>query len=609
MTLDGTQHRRRDPRGRATGASEQGGQSVRATFAALLLVLLLAALDQTIISTALPTIVGDLGGLNHLSWVVTAYLLSSTVVGPIYGKLGDLYGRKVVLQVALAIFILGSALCGTSQDMGSLIAFRAVQGIGGGGLVVVVMAVVGDLVSPRDRGRYQGYFGAVFGVATVLGPLLGGFFVDNLSWRWIFYVNLPLGVAASVVIARTFHANRSQKTPVIDYLGAALLAGSLTSLVLYTSLGGTTYPWGAPGMIGLLVGGFVLLLAFVYVEKRATDAILPLSLFRNRVFGTTCAISFGIGLALFGSVTYIPIYLQIAKGHSATESGLLMTPMMVGLLITSIASGQIIARTGRYKPFPILGTAIATVGLLLLSRLDPETSTVTAGAYMLVLGLGLGLVMQVLVLLAQNSVDYRNLGVATSGVTLFRQVGGCIGVALFGAIFSNEFTANLRHALPGVHATGSLDLAEIKRLPPGAHDAYIHALTDALHPVFLAAAGVCAIAFVLACLLPEVALRTTAGAPSPGNGHEPAQEVSSERELERALSVLGSRQQRREAPTRASTARVTPAQLLEIRCARLRELVADWEPDRHEEIREIIDALGRDLVAKDAEAARRMLIT
>jgi EmrB/QacA subfamily drug resistance transporter len=596
MTRDGTLHRPRPPRGRASGASDQGAQSVRATFAALMLVLLLASLDQTIVSTALPTIVGDLGGLNHLSWVVTSYLLSSTVVGPIYGKLGDLYGRKVVLQTALAIFIVGSALCGTSQDMASLIAFRAVQGLGGGGLVVVVMAVVGDLVSPRDRGRYQGYFGAVFGVAVVIGPLLGGFFVDNLSWRWIFYVNLPLGVAAFVVIARTFHAKRSETKPVIDYFGAPLLAGSLTALVLYTSLGGTTYPWGAPGMVALLVGGFVLLLAFGYAEQRAADPLLPLSLFRNRVFGTACAISFAIGLALFGSVTYIPLYLQAAKGHTATESGLLMTPMMAGMLMTSIASGQIISRTGRYKRFPVLGTAIATVGLLLLSRLAPETSTLTAGAYMLVLGLGLGLVMQVLVLVAQNSVDYTNLGVATSGVTLFRQVGGCVGVALFGAIFSNEFTAHLRGALPGAHATGSLNLTEVRRLPPGAHYAYVHALTDALHPVFLAAAGVCTVAFVLACLLPEVPLRTTAGAPSPGAGYEPAQDASSERELERVLSVLGGRQQRRAAPTGASAAGVTPAQLVEIRCAQLRELVADWEPDRHEEIGKIVDALGRDLV-------------
>jgi EmrB/QacA subfamily drug resistance transporter len=494
--------------------SEHGGQSVRLVFGALMLVLLLAALDQTIVSTALPTIVGDLGGLDRLSWVVTAYLLTSTVSGPIYGKLGDIYGRKAVLQTALVIFIVGSALCGTSQNMAELIAFRAVQGLGGGGLVVVTLAVVGDLVSPRERGRYQGYFGAVFGVATVLGPLLGGFFVDNLSWRFIFYVNLPLGLAAFMVIARAFRARHSEAKSLIDYLGAALLTGGLSAIVLYTSLGGTTYPWGAPRMIVLLTGGLAMLIAFAFAEARAQDPILPLSLFRSRVYGTACAISFGVGLALFGSVTYVPLYLQVAKGHTPTESGLLMTPMMAGMLITSIASGQLITRFGHYKPFPILGTAVATLGLLLLSRLQPETSTVTAGAYMLVLGLGLGLVMQVLTLVAQNSVDYRQLGVATSGVTLFRQVGGCIGVAAFGAIFSNQFTANLHRELPGVHGTASLKVSAVKHLPAGVHDAYAHALTDALHPVFVAAAGILAGAFVLACLLPEVSLRTTAGAPS-----------------------------------------------------------------------------------------------
>ena len=579
----------------ARATPPHGGQSIRATFAALMLVVLLASLDQTIVSTALPTIVGDLGGIDGLSWVVTAYLLSSTVVGPIYGKLGDLYGRKVVLLSALAVFLVGSALCGTSQDMGSLIAFRAIQGIGGGGLVVITMAVIGDLVSPRERGRYQGYFGAVFGVATVLGPLLGGFFVDSLSWQWIFYVNLPLGVAAFVVIAKTFTTTqRSTAKPLIDYAGAALLTGGLAAIVLYTSLGGTTFDWSAPGMVALLVGGFALLVGFALVESRAKDPILPLSLFRNRVFGTACAISFAVGAALFGSVTFIPLYLQVAKGHTATESGLLLTPMMAGMLITSIASGQLIARYGHYRPFPILGTSITTIGLLLLSRLQPDTSTLTAGAYMLVLGLGLGLVMQVLVLVAQNSVDYKHLGVATSGVTLFRQVGGCIGVALFGAIFSNELTANLQRALPGADTTGSLDVAAIERLPAGVHDAYVQALTDALHPVFLAAAGVAAIAVVLACLLPEVPLRKTAGAPSPGAGFEPAQDTSSERELERALSVLGRRQERRGAPARGSSGATLP-QLVDARRAQLRELVADWEPDRHAEIDRIVDALGRDL--------------
>jgi EmrB/QacA subfamily drug resistance transporter len=391
-------------------------------------VLLLASLDQTIVSTALPTIVGDLGGISKLSWVVTAYLLASTVVGPVYGKLGDLYGRKLVLQAAIVIFLVGSALCGISQNMTELIVFRALQGLGGGGLFVVTIAVVGDIIAPRERGRYQGFFGAVFGVSTVIGPLLGGFFVDNLSWRWIFYVNLPIGVLALAVIATAFQAARDQVPHTIDYLGAVLLAGGLSAIVLYTSLGGTTYGWGSPGMIALIVGGVVLLTAFVFAEARAPEPILPLESFRNRVFTVTSAVGFIIGLALFGAITYLPLYLQDVKGHSPTTSGLLITPMMAGLLITSIGSGQLISRFGRYKPFPIAGTAIAAVGLLLLSRLQVGTSTVAAGAFMLVLGLGLGLVLQVLVLAAQNAVDYEYLGVASSGSTLFRQIGGSIGV-------------------------------------------------------------------------------------------------------------------------------------------------------------------------------------
>ena len=335
-------------------------------------------------------------------------------------------------------------------------------------------------------------------------------------------MNLPLGVAAFVVIARAFQSQRSEAKKVIDYVGGALLTGGLSAIVLYTSLGGTTYPWGAPGMIALLLAGLAMLVAFVLVESRVQDPILPRSLFRNRVYATTCAIAFGVGMALFGSVTYLPLYLQVAKGHSATQSGLLMTPMIAGFLITSIASGQLITRFGRYKGFPILGTAIASLGLLLLSRLQPETSTATASVYMVVLGLGLGLVMQVLTVVAQNSVDYRQLGVATSGVTLFRQVGGCIGVAMFGAIFSNQLAANLHRTLPGAHATGSLNVNAIKHLPAAAHDAYAHALTDALHPVFLAAAGVLAGAFVFACLLPEVPLRTKAGAPTADAAYESA---------------------------------------------------------------------------------------
>jgi EmrB/QacA subfamily drug resistance transporter len=518
---------------------------VRVIFGALLLVLFLASLDQTIVSTALPTIVGDLGGISKLSWVVTAYLLASTVSGPLYGKLGDQYGRKIVLQAAIAIFLAGSALCGLSQNMTELIAFRALQGLGGGGLFVVTIAVVGDIIPPRDRGRYQGFFGAVFGVSTVVGPLLGGFFVDSLSWRWIFYVNVPIGLIALAVIATAFQAPLDQSKHTIDYAGATLLAGGLSAIVLYTSLGGTTYAWGSAHMIALLVGGFVLLAAFVFVERRAAEPILPLEIFRNRIFSVTSAIGFIIGLALFGAVTYLPLYLQDVKGHSPTVSGLLITPMMAGLLITSIGSGQLISRFGRYKPFPIAGTALMAVGLGLLTRLQVDTSTLVTSSYMLVLGLGLGMVIQVLVLAVQNAVDYSYLGVATSGSTLFRQIGGSIGVAVFGAIFANRLANELAAALPpGAHAPASPNPAALKHLPPAVHTAYASAITDALRPVFLTAAAAAVVAFALSWLLREVPLRTTTQAPDPGQGFHGARDDNALQELERSLSLLAGREQR-----------------------------------------------------------------
>jgi EmrB/QacA subfamily drug resistance transporter len=369
------------------------GQRVRVTFGALLLVLLLASLDQTIVSTALPTIVGDLGGLSHLSWVVTAYLLASTVVGPLYGKLGDLYGRKIMLRVAIGLFLVGSALCGLSQSMTELIAFRALQGLGGGGLIVTTMAAVGDIIAPRDRGRYQGLFGGVFGISTVIGPLLGGFFVDSLSWRWIFYVNLPLGLAALVVIGMAFPARTKQVHHQIDYLGAVVLAAGLSAIVLFTSLGGTSYAWGSTFIIALIILSVAMLVLFPFVEARAAEPILPLALFRNRTFVVTSAVGFIIGLALFGAVTFLPLYLQVVKGHSPTVSGLLITPMMAGLLVTSILSGNLISRFGHYRPFPIAGTAIMAVGLFLLSTISVATPTLRTAGFMVVLGLGLGMVM------------------------------------------------------------------------------------------------------------------------------------------------------------------------------------------------------------------------
>jgi len=513
-------------------------QRVRLIFGALLLVLLLASLDQTIVSTALPTIVGDLGGIQHLSWVVTAYLLASTISGPLYGKLGDLYGRKKVLQSAIVIFLIGSALCGISQNMGELIAFRALQGLGGGGLMVTTIAVVGDIIPPRERGRYQGFFGGVFGVSTVIGPLLGGFFVDNLSWRWIFYVNVPIGLAAFAVIGAVFHARPATAQARIDYLGASVLAGALSSIVLFTSLGGTTYPWGSWQSVSLLVIGIVLTVAFPFVERRAAEPILPLELFRNRAFSVTSAVGFIVGLALFGSVTYLPLYLQIVRGDSPTKSGLLLTPLMAGVLVTSIASGNLITRYGRYRPFPIAGTAIAAVGLFLLSRLGVETSTWVTAAYMLVVGLGLGMVMQVLVLAAQNAVDYRLLGVATSGSTLFRQVGGSVGVSLFGAIFANRLAHELGARLPlGAQLPPAANPAAVKRLPAAVHAPYVAAFSAALEPVFLAASGIMFLAFLLTWLLPEIPLRAAA-AEGIGETFASPREDSSERELERILSSL-----------------------------------------------------------------------
>ena len=520
-------------------------QRVRVIFGALILVFLLASLDQTIVSTALPTIVGDLGGLQHLSWVVTAYLLASTVSGPLYGKFGDLYGRKVVLQTAIVIFLVGSALCGLSQNMAELIGFRALQGLGAGGLIVTAIAVIGDVIPPRDRGRYQGIFGAVFGVSTIIGPLLGGFFVDNLSWRWIFYVNLPIGAVAFAVIGAVFRIRPEPKQHKVDYLGAGLLAGGLSAVVLFTSLGGSTWPWNSAQIIALMMIGIVALGGFVYVESRVPEPILPLSLFRNRTFAVTSAVGFIVGLSLFGAVTYLPLYLQIVKGVSPTKSGLQLTPMMLGLLVTSVLSGQLISRWGKYRVFPIVGTAVVTVGMVLLSRLGITTSLWVAALDMVVLGLGLGLVMQVLVLAVQNAVDYKFLGVATSGSTMFRSIGGSIGVSLFGAIFTNRLHTELLHRLPAsAHLPTTTSPATIRVLPPAVHDPYVHALTAALSPVFFVAAIISSIAFVLALLIPEIPLRNTSAAEGIGETFATPSHTDSEQELERVLSVIARRDER-----------------------------------------------------------------
>ncbi|MGW7101610.1 DHA2 family efflux MFS transporter permease subunit [Streptomyces sp. NPDC054838] len=533
--------------------SEHTSREVLVAIGALLLGLLLAALDQTIVSTALPTIVSELGGMEHLSWVVTAYMLASTAATPLWGKLGDQYGRKKLYQGAIVIFLIGSALCGLAQNMPQLIGFRALQGLGGGGLMVLSMAIVGDIVTPRERGKYQGLFGAVFGATSVLGPLLGGLFVDHLSWRWVFYINLPIGLVALVVIAAALHIPRRSSKHTIDYLGTFLIASVATCLVLVASLGGTTWAWGSAQVIGLLALGAVLLVAFIAVERRAAEPVLPLGLFKIRTFTLCSVISFVIGFAMFGAMVYLPTFLQVVRGVSPTLSGVHMLPMVFGLLISSTASGQVVSRTGRWKVFPIAGTAVTTVGLLLLHQLERTTSDLVMSLYFFVFGVGLGLVMQVLVLVVQNSVRYEDLGVATSGATFFRSIGASFGVAIFGTIFNSLLGDELSATLtgvplpPGVSVNGlEADPRAIAKLPadlrPRVLDAYSSAITD----VFLYAVPVVLVAFVVAWFLKEDKLRGSVTAPDASEtlATNPVQR-SSRDEVARALSVLGSREGRR----------------------------------------------------------------
>ena len=514
-----------------------------------MLVMLMAALDQTIVATALPTIAGDLGGLNHISWVTTAYLLAQTVVTPLYGKLGDQYGRRIVLQVGLVIFLAGSALCGLSHSFPELIAFRAFQGLGGGGLMVSAQAAIGDVVPPRQRGRYQGLFGAVFGVATVIGPLIGGFLTTNLSWRWIFYINLPIGLVALVVLAIVFPKAASKVKHQIDYLGSGLLALALASLVLMLSLGGITYPWASTEILAFGVVTVLALIAFVFAERRATEPVLPLRLFSNQVFTASGVVALFVGFAMFGTIAFLPLYFQDVRGASPTGSGLDLLPLMGGLLLTSIIGGQIVSRTGRYRIFPIVGTAIMTVGLFLLSNLSPDTSTLTAGLYMFVTGFGIGLVMQVLVVAVQNAVSYQELGVATSGNTLFRNVGASIGTAIVGTIFATELASHLRAAFPHATAaqlsTAHFNAAGLAALPPAVREPTLAAIASSLDTAFVVAGFVSIIAFAASWFIKELPMRTTMTTESLGDAFGAPRSGESVAEIIRALGVLVGRQQMR----------------------------------------------------------------
>jgi EmrB/QacA subfamily drug resistance transporter len=476
----------------------------------LMLAIMLAMLDNLIVGTAMPRIVGELGGIAHLSWVVTAYILASTITTPLYGKLGDLYGRKRFFMAAILIFLAGSALSGLSQSMTELISFRAIQGLGAGGLIVGALAVIGDLVPPRERGQYAGYMMAVMMLATIAGPLVGGFITDNFSWRWVFYVNVPVGGLALVYLAVTLHVPRNRLSHRVDYPGAALLAVAATALVLITTWGGTQYAWSSPQIILIAAGAAVALAAFVAVESRASEAILPLHLFRNANFTIASAMSFLAGFAMFGAITFLPLYQQTVQGASATNSGLLLLPMMAGAMVTAVVSGQLTTRTGKYKVYPILGGLGMAIGMYLLSLLGVGTSRTTSALYMIVLGIGMGFLMQTTTLIAQNSVSQRDMGVASSTRTFFQMIGGSFGVSLFGAIFASRLQGVLRTRLPGVHLNasgGQFDPRTILRLPPAIRGDVFFAISHAIQGVFIWAAPCAAVVFVIGWFLKEVPLR------------------------------------------------------------------------------------------------------
>jgi len=480
-------------------------------FSGLMLGMLLAALDQTIVATALPTIVGDLHGLNHLSWVVTAYLLTTTLSTPLYGKISDLYGRKKIFQVAIVIFLIGSALSGLARNMDQLIAFRAVQGLGGGGLMALAMAIIGDIVSPRERGRYQGYFGGVFAFASIGGPLAGGFFVDHLTWRWIFYINIPVGILALVITSAVLRLPLPRRAHTIDYTGSGILVAAVSSLLLVTLWGGQTYAWGSGTILGLIAFGVISTGVFVWWERRAPEPIFPPHIFANPIPAVAFVITLLVAAAMFAAIIFIPIYLQLVDGVSPALSGVLLLPLMGGMLVTSIGSGQIVSRIGRYKVFPVVGTALMTLGMWLLSHLGPHTSHLTAAGYMVVFGLGMGMVMQLLVLAVQNSVARDDLGVSTSAISFFRNIGAAFGTALFGTIL----TVRLGHWLPLlVHSRTHLSLSSsftitpraLHALSPAVRAGVVESFVRSLHAVFLVGVPVAGLAFVFALMLKEIPL-------------------------------------------------------------------------------------------------------
>ncbi|MFE2284145.1 MDR family MFS transporter [Streptomyces sp. NPDC059443] len=495
----------------AETSEEVKPRSVRVVLMALMIAMLLAMLDNMIIGTAMPTIVGELGGLEHLSWVVTAYTLATAASTPIWGKIGDMYGRKGSFLTSIVIFLIGSALSGMAQDMGQLIGFRAIQGLGAGGLMVGVMAIIGDLIPPRERGKYQGMMAGVMALAMIGGPLVGGTITDHMGWRWSFYINLPLGIVALAMVTAVLHLPKKKTQGKIDYLGAALLTIAITSTVLVTTWGGTEYAWGSAEIIGLIAVGIVSIAAFLYVETKAAEPIMPLHIFRSRNFTLMSVIGFLVGFAMFGGVLYLPLFQQSVQGASATNSGLLLLPMLLSMMVISLVAGRITTNSGKYKMFPILGGGLMVVGLFLLATMDTGTSRLVSGVYMAVLGAGLGFLMQITMLVAQNSVEMKDMGVASSSATLFRTLGGSFGVALMGSLFTSRVTSTMTDRLGPAAATkagsAQLDAASLAKLPEAVRDAYQHAVAAGTHSAFLLGAGVAVLGFVAAWFVKEVPLR------------------------------------------------------------------------------------------------------
>jgi EmrB/QacA subfamily drug resistance transporter len=523
----------------ATTPSGESGlthRQILVIMSGLMLGMFLAALDQTIVSTALPTIVGDFHRSDLLSWVITAYLLASTASTPLWGKAGDLYGRKRVFQLAIVVFLVGSALCGAAQNMYELIGFRGLQGIGGGGLISLVFAIIGDVIPPRQRGRYQGYFGAVFGVSSVVGPLLGGFAVDSLSWRYIFYINLPLGVLALIVTNRVLRLPMRKRQVDIDWWGALLLVCGVSCILLATQSGGTDYPWGSWQIVGLFALGVVVLIGFGVREKLAHEPILPLELFRMQIFTVSNIVAFVSGVAMFGALAFLPQYLQLVHGVSATESGLLLLPLLVGLLIMSIGSGRYISRTGSYRWFPLTGTILVTIGLILLTRLGAHTSLLLVGLDILIFGAGLGLFMQVLTLVVQNAVPMKQMGVATSSVTFFRSMGGAIGASALGAVLTARIAYEFPRYLPKATLASGADkvsqlvespdaLDALKRTNPALHEGIIQAYSHAIDRLFLIAVPVSIVSIVASLFIKQVKLRGSNPEIKPPEGDSVAAEA------------------------------------------------------------------------------------